>query len=695
MIPKSRARFRRHLARLAALLSPCAFAAAQDPADTAPALPPDLSQALAAAYRSGDTASFQIAAQALEHAVEAAPGDLELRKKLGFLYLENLHEPAKAVPQLEQVRAAQPDDAGWLQLLARACKEAHRYERAAALFRESAERNPGDVWPRYHLGWTLVEAGRKAEARTAFEQARAIEPANHYVLEALAATAPKAQTPLEKSVADADASGDAAQFRHAAELLEDALRGEPHHLANRKSLAFIYLEKLHDFPAALPHLRAVVAALPRDTAWLQMLAKAQADSGDWQAAAASYREAARRDPRDAWARYHLGRTLAKLDRPHEARAAFDEAHALDPRNNFVRIEIARLANSNGYSRQASELTRDVLHAEPHNADAHALLGDIFRADWDFSSARAEYSAALAAEPQFASAEFGLSELHKAQAPRASVSFYTFEDTEDFRQSGIFANVSVLMTGPLRVSLSAAERWFKKGADETVERFENDLSVEYRPSRWLTLAGGVSEFKTEDQSRTGGASVAVYFTPVRSLDLWASYRFHDPVSDTFVPAREGFTQDIVAGGATFRPTRLTAASITASSAEYSDGNTRRFALASVSYLVSEKFSTTAKLEYEWLDFDRHEAAYSSPENYTLLRPAIEASPRLTDWLRLQFRGELIYVFDEKSWGTGLAVGPRFNVSDRCEFGFQYLRYEIPGFQTNYSGEGFKIDLSCRF
>ena len=645
---------------LAIFFAPCLALAAP--------LPPAVQEAMQQGYQSSDPQTLAHAAQVMEEQLQTDPVNADLRRALGILYLDRLHAPAKALPHLEKAAADSPDDAAWQQALARALRESGRAEQAATHYRKAADLQPGDAWARYELANTLSASGHYAEAADAYRAALERDPKNTGARLALAKTlwaanrpdeaarearavleydplnaaarrllttppsapnpasapAAKRTSPVDAAVAAAYASGSRADFQRAARMLEESLRRAPGDLARRKSLGFLYLEKLNAPAEAVPHLEKVAAATPRDAAWLQMLAKAQAAAGDRAAAAATWRRAAEAAPRDVWARYHLGRALRDRGRGDDADTAFREALALDPSNRSIRSEIA-----------------------------------------------------------------------PAQRPQAKLSFYTFEDTDDLRQTGVFTHVRTLLTGRVGVSVSANERFFKRPPGETVERFEAGLAFDYRFNGSLQLAAGISQFKTQNLGRETGANIALYVTPASALDASISYRHADPVNDSYTTARESFTQNILAAGLTFRPARTLAASLTASTADYSDGNTRRGALASLAWSAPRPASPVVRLEYEWLDFAAHTAAYSSPQNYARLRPVIEFAPRLTDWLKLEFHGELSYVFDAHEWGTGFTVGTRFTAGDWFDLGLTYMNYAIPGGQTTWSGEGFKVDLSARF
>lgn len=85
-----------------------------------------------------------------------------------------------------------------------------------------------------------------------------------------------------------------------------------------------------------------------------------------------------------------------------------------------------------------------------------------------------------------------------------------------------------------------------------------------------------------------------------MDFSLSYRHAHPVNDSYISASRAFTQNVFAGGINLRPARTVAFSFSASSADYSDGNTRRSALASVAWYLKLPASPVLKLEYEWLD-----------------------------------------------------------------------------------------------
>jgi len=732
--------------RSRSILLLCLFLAPIAGRATAPTV--SVAEAIEQGYHSTDPTALNHAADIIEQQLRAEPGNAELQRALAILLLDRLHDPARAVPYLQKVVEASPEDSGWHQSLARAFRATGQVDLAAMQFSKAAELQPGDAWVRYELGNTLSGAGHYPEAAEAYRAALAIDGKNTDTRLALAKTLwaagqpaeasaaaravldydplnpaarslllaaelrspppppkpvtpapavapPKPVHPADAAVAKAYTSGGAADFEQAAKVLEATLQKSPRDLPRRKTLAYLYLEKLHRPSDAVAHFKKVVELSPTDGAWWDMLAKAQDAAGDLDGAAASYRHAAQFAPRDVWSRYHLACTLRRLGRRSEAESAFRDALTVDPKNRYVRRDLARCAYDSGNKKEAAALAHALVQEDPNDADAHALLGDIARSQLNFAAAGQEYQAALAAQPAHAIALSGIQEIRRQERPELKLAFYTFDDTDHFRQSGIFSYTSMLLTGRLKASVSINERFFSQNPSPQIDRFETAVGLDYHFFTGLQLSAGAGQFLTDGHNAKFGGNVALYYQPVKFADVWAAYRSADPVNDSYTTASLAFSQSVVSAGLNLRPCKTVAFSATGSQARYSDGNTRRAALLSGSWYIPLPASPVARVEYEWLDYDHHTSAYSSPHDYARLRPVLELSPRLTDWLKVELHGELSYVFDEQQWGYGFTTGLRANKGDSLELGASYMKYEIPGGQTIWSGSGFKVDCVARF
>src|SRR5688572_4415035 len=260
------------------------------------------------------------------------------------------------------------------------------------------------------------------------------------------------------------------------------------------------------------------------------------------------------------------------------------------------------------------MARAMIEENPADAETHALLGELHRSSRDFHAASIAYHAALASDPAHPVATAGMRAVEMEKRPKLKAAFYTFDDTDGLRQSGIFTHLSTLVSGRLQASAYLNERFFRKAPEETSERFEAGLGLTYRFNGALQISGGINQFKTENLDRETGGYVALYVTPAHAIDFALSYRHADPVNDSYLTAREAFTQNSFSAELHFRPARTVTVDFTASTADYSDGNTRRFGLASLAWYLALPASPIVRLEYEWLDFAEQTRDYSSPDNY---------------------------------------------------------------------------------
>jgi choline-sulfatase len=134
------------------------------------------------------------AARAYEATLALDGRDLLAMNNLACLYVDQLGQPAKALPLVDRAMEMSPgvpilkDTAGW------ALANVGRYDEALTLLTESAEAHSIPE-TRYHLGWTLEKLNRPAEARKQYETARELfgedrdDPIYEKVIEALARVA--------------------------------------------------------------------------------------------------------------------------------------------------------------------------------------------------------------------------------------------------------------------------------------------------------------------------------------------------------------------------------------------------------------------------------------------------------------------------------------------------------------------------
>src|SRR6185295_274028 len=194
-----------------------------------------------------------------------------------------------------------------------------------------------------------------------------------------------------------------------------AQAGGPAH--RDRGLAFL---QKGDIAAALPELRAAVAADPADAAAQDAFGVALGESGQTEAARAAFREAIRLDPRRSEFHFHLGAILDRLGRGPEAITAFESAWRLDPDSVDARYGLSVVLAKQGDLDGAIQLLREVTTRAPGRGEAQYDLGlhlwNRYRAGRglrqpaDLDEADRALRAAVAVDPQRARWRLALGQL---------------------------------------------------------------------------------------------------------------------------------------------------------------------------------------------------------------------------------------------------------------------------------------------
>ncbi len=282
-------------------------------------------------------------------------------------------------------------------------------------------------------------------------------------------------------------------------------------------------------------------------------------------------------------------------------------------------------------------------------------------------------------------------------PAVSLSYYNFKDSNNLDQQGVFlaARTGLLANGKLEVDAHANERHFRQAPD-SADRLEVGLDLKYRLNERLAFRAGVSDFETQDHGGRLGFSAGVAWRLCDAAILDVFYRHRDPVDDSFATVADAMTQNSAGVLLDVRLNRRWSVYASGTDSFYYDGNNRRDIKAGLAWLLIENFSAYARLEYELLDYSSPKTAYPTPHDFHILRPVLELSPRLCRCLAIDLRGELPYIIRHGRLGTGLSVGPRLSLfQNRLEASAVYLNYHVPGEATNWSGQGFKVELAYRF
>lgn len=335
------------------------------------------------------------------------------------------------------------DAAGRLGMLLQA---AEYFEPAAIAYGNTQSLAPDDPrWP-YYLGHVYRRLGRTADARAAFARALELRPddvptlvwlARTHVEEADAQTAAalleRAQMRAPDAAAVLAARGRLALNRgdnaEAASLLEKALSAAPGALGLHAPLAAAY-RALGDLDKAAAHasrwrdvevplddpLMAEVGVILRSAVSYEVRGVRELDRGEWDRAAATFREGrqltAADGPLGRSLQHKLGLALYLGGQLEESLRVFEEAARLAPPDGHdepasrVHYSLGIIMASAGRDDDAiAHLTRAIAYDETANA-ARLALADAYRRHEQHSASLPHYEEVVRRDPQAAEARLG-------------------------------------------------------------------------------------------------------------------------------------------------------------------------------------------------------------------------------------------------------------------------------------------------
>ncbi|MCB9833407.1 MAG: tetratricopeptide repeat protein [Planctomycetes bacterium] len=132
----------------------------------------------------------------------------------------------------------------------------------------------------------------------------------------------------------------------------------------------VALFKLFRYPEAIEILGKAVAAEPTNINFIEYLANAQLEGGEFEKAAENFRAAIKLDPRLRLARYKLGRAYDRLGRKEEAIKAYEDELSINPREAQVAVECGRCYEILGGTENLQAARRLLLKALELNPLSH-------------------------------------------------------------------------------------------------------------------------------------------------------------------------------------------------------------------------------------------------------------------------------------------------------------------------------------
>jgi tetratricopeptide (TPR) repeat protein len=298
---------------------------------------------------------FQSAERQLREIQRTSPGEINSLHLLGVALLSQ-GKLAPALEILERVIADAPQFSHARVDLARAYRQDGRLEAARAeLRRVLKERSSFEpAWLAY--GDVLVDMGKFADARFAFERARLFDPQRDRVEKATSALS----------------GGD---YRSSEDIFRDVLKRDATHLAALAGLAAVAIRagNTRDAERLLSHARNRSAHHPlvqRARGHAQLTANRVIE------AEATFRALLSLEPQNPQNWSALGAVYIRLLRQEEALSAYEEAARLDPSQTSFRLAVGHVNKSLGRRAQCEEAYRECLRLDPTSAEAYWSLADL-------------------------------------------------------------------------------------------------------------------------------------------------------------------------------------------------------------------------------------------------------------------------------------------------------------------------------
>jgi Flp pilus assembly protein TadD len=126
----------------------------------------------------------------------------------------------------------------------------------------------------------------------------------------------------------------------------------------------------------------------------RLIARATGPFPDHAAAAAAYREIARRDPSNPLVNLRLADALLRSGRPDDAVPYYKKVVAAGPRTADAFVGLASAHAERGRLDEARRVLQEALAVDPTSGQVHYNLGEIARTRGERETARREYAAAL-------------------------------------------------------------------------------------------------------------------------------------------------------------------------------------------------------------------------------------------------------------------------------------------------------------
>ena len=453
----------------------------------------------------------------LVNSLELDPGNVEIRLKLGTIYIQ-ARQLEKAWDQASLILEKDPKSVDGLFLLANAASTPDRV--AATIPRVEGLRVDRDSSAKVHMALAALylRTGDVRRAEQAFRDASAREPkwieahislAKFYESQrddvqaereyrAAAALAPL-DSPAPLILAEFLASR---KREEAKQLLGQMTQKAPDYLPAWRGIAQIAFVE-GNLVEGEKAVGVILKKNPSDLEGHFLRGRIHRVKEESPQAIQDFQMVLKLDPRSAQARYELALTYLQVGNVQQARAELKEATTIDPNFTNAALLLAELDLQAGAAQPAIDALEQVLRKNPKEVRAHLLLGSAYRANRTPAKAMEVYRNMLATFPKDPRGPYFLAMELRASGRR--------DEAKKQFESALALNPGFVDAAAQLVGLA----FYEKRPDVALDRVKRQIALAPRSAGLYELLGKVHVTRREVDLAESALSKALELDPNRS------------------------------------------------------------------------------------------------------------------------------------------------------------------------------------
>ncbi len=385
-------------------------------------------------------------------AVSAQPSSPDLDRVRELIATD---QTAAAESMLDDIIAAEPDDADALSLRADLLREDDRLDEAAQDYRRLVELEPDDTGAWFWLGTIARWQGRDADARTAYTRVVELSPCNTEGLigrarvEMHAESMDAAERDLRKTLEcrpDNETAADLLIDVLASSGRDDEARqvADDHFTGADMELRLARLAMDAGEPdRAAAHLHTALRIGGPDAEVYSRLGAAEYERGRQAAALDAYRKAHELDPSDRGTLYWIGVLAYRRGHHDESLNAWNALLEGDPESTGALIGKARILRARGHRAEAQDLVERALAVSPDNSEALVLRASLRLEQGRSESARSDYRNVLASSTDNVDAQIGSDRLGARHSWDSEARYSSSRVIEGLEDAGLISGGVVI------------------------------------------------------------------------------------------------------------------------------------------------------------------------------------------------------------------------------------------------------------